>query len=252
MQVHVPCAGPDARAALLPVAGSARTAPRRRLALHPAMFAQTSHLFSTWYLERRPMTLREKCRNDALFLLEEFSEKKATFYDEGESAVHTIDQGVIELATEFADYTSYFVSVQDGDLSVRKETIDPKAGGVGQALMDEDDYAEVEKLLDQLAGGVRSQITLKEVDIKAAARSLLDALFSHGDLGPKPARAPSLTKNSSEIGQAVNALLRRSRRQAGFEWKEWAEIGVRAVNKLPSLKALGITIAIRRMLKSAA
>ena len=185
------------------------------------------------------MNTEEKYVGDARYLLNEFGSRKITFYDD-DSLVHTIEDGVIEVSTMYSDYTTYHVGMQADALVVEKKYAE--RGQTVSGPMSDEDYQELATQLACFASSIRTEKALQGVDMKAMAHSVLDALFSDPALGARPARAPSLQKNSFQIAHAINGVLKKARRQAEFEWKDWADDGVRAVNRIGVLKDLGIKL----------
>ncbi len=186
------------------------------------------------------MNMQEKYVADALYLLNEFGSQKITFYDD-DSLVHTMEDGEIEVATMYSDYTTYHVRLQAHAPVVEKKYADRGQTVVGP--MSDEDYRELAAQLACFASSIRTEKALQGVDMKAMAHSVLDALFSDPPLGARPARAPSLQKNSFQIANAINGVLKKARRQAEFEWKEWADDGVRVVNRIGVLKDRSVQLA---------
>ncbi len=193
------------------------------------------------------MQLTESIKNDVLYLLGECPEK-GTYYDEREDLTHHIDHGIIEVSTHYSDYRTYFVSMPNGEVCVRKTELDNyklhERAKVIEGTMDDDDYELLASLVGSIASEMRSIAALVDLDMKEAARKLVDVLFANIALGPRPERTLVLKRNSSEIAKTVNAMLKKARRQAEFEWKEWPEIGVHLVNRLAPLKALDVTLTL--------
>lgn len=186
------------------------------------------------------MKTEEKYIDDALFLFKEFGNEDVTFYD-GDSLVHTMKNGVIDVSTMESDNTTYHVTLRDGLACVTKSYCEREREL--SSPMTEEDFVELANQLAYFSASIRSEKALQDVDMNAMGRRLLDVLFDDPALGARPNRAPTLKKNSFQIAQTIGGVLKKAKRQAQFEWKEWADDGLRAVNKMGALKGLGIVLA---------
>jgi len=111
---------------------------------------------------------------------------KATFYDEDDQAVHELDHGVLTIATDFVDYTTYTLTLAgagpEGTLDVQVSRFDNyrlghKAKMVACAV-DDDDEQDLAERLERLVGQLRiAQASRAATEDEAAslASMLVDA-----------------------------------------------------------------------------
>ena len=98
------------------------------------------------------MNSKEKYIEDALYLMSFATDdgKPTTFYDEEDNCVHTIEDGVLRISTDFADYTSYNISKEGDGLTVnvrrRENYKNPTAKIVVLDLDDDDKEDQIEQL----------------------------------------------------------------------------------------------------------
>jgi hypothetical protein len=100
---------------------------------------------------------------------------KATFYDEDDHTVHELDNGVLVIATDFADGTTYTLTLAESILHVQVKRF--KATMVDCAIDadDEQDLAErLERLVDQLRIAQASRAATQD-EAASLASILVDA-----------------------------------------------------------------------------
>lgn len=188
----------------------------------------------------------EKYIEDALYLMSNWAED-VSYFDETDGITHCyLSTGVLEINTNNADYTTYYLSKIDQHIAVEIKRLDNyKLHDRAQFIistMDSDDYSELKEILARLADETRSLEALSDVPLEIHWELLLDALFIKPCFGERPSRLPSLKPNAHLLAKSVESTLKKTKRLSQWEWKEWAESGVSELNKLAPLRELGFKI----------
>lgn len=169
--------------------------------------------------------------DDAVYLIEtarSSGKGSATWYDEIGSVVHTYQDGVLEIGTNYTDYRSYILSLDGDELSAVLRI--PGGERADEYPLDEDDEEDLTRRLAQVTRPMRLAERLEHIDIAALWAELLDALFRHD-----PAQEPAAFKDALDREDLVgsgHAVLAQSARLASWEWKTFGEEGAAAVNAL--------------------
>jgi F0F1-type ATP synthase epsilon subunit len=130
---------------------------------------------------------------------------KATFYDEDDHTVHELDNGVLVIATDFADGTTYTLTLAEGILHVQVKRIMATMVDCAIDADEEQDLAErLERLVDQLRSAQASRAATQD-----EAASLASMLVDAGE----------------------------------WEWKDWPENGTDFIQRALDEMETGIVLA---------
>ena len=152
-----------------------------------------------------------------------------------------------EIATALLDSTTFYLDLSSGALRVNVKRLDNyklhlKAKFI-ESTMDGQDWLDLRDTLARLVRDFRGLAALQTLDLEASWEALIDALFAPPELGTRPARRPALKRNAHQLALGLQETLERSGRSASFEWRAWSDYGLRALQDLPALQALGIVLA---------
>jgi len=167
--------------------------------------------------------------DDAVYLIEvarSSTKQPVTYYDEIDQVVHTFDDGVLEIGTDYTDYRSYFLA-RDGD-ALQVVLRIPNGERSDEYELDADDEADLAQRLAQVARPMRLAERLKQIDVAALWYETMAALFRHDP----DHRAPPQAFERDDLEGALHAVLEQSARLASWEWKTFGEEGVATVNAL--------------------
>jgi hypothetical protein len=192
--------------------------------------------------------LQEGCLEYAQYLMQIWPKKEddSSLFDETIDACHSHHlNGELEIATNFADYTSYHISIVDGSLQVIMRQLDNyklhDRAKIIEVKMDDGDWQDLHDTLSRLNHEYQSMAALENLDLKPIWNSLLDALFIAPHFGESPTRAPKLEPNPTSLAHALTTTLKKAKRLAEWEWKE-LEQGVMAVQQMAPVKTLKLTL----------
>ena len=134
---------------------------------------------------------------------------------------YEMDNGVLVVDLDDYHYPTYYLTSNDGELSVIYKQLDDyekheKAIHTEYA-MDDELWDELTESLDALVNEIKSYKKLKSTNLKPFVENLLNALYDDPRLGERPA---SDTLADYTAG-AIIGLLSNHNRVAGWEWREW-------------------------------
>jgi len=167
--------------------------------------------------------------DDAVYLIEaarSSAKQPVTYYDEIDQVVHTFEDGVLEIGTDYTDYRSYHLALDGGELSVVLRV--PNGEGADEYALDQDDEEDLAQRLAQVARPMRLAERLAHIDVAALWDQTMAALFRHDPTHG----APQDAFERGNLEGAIHAVLEQSARLAGWEWKAFGEEGGATVNAL--------------------
>lgn len=172
---------------------------------------------------------------------------KQPYYDEhiGECHNHPTEN-TFELSTNLVDSTTYYLVVESNQFLVNvKRLKNYKAHNSPflDATMDKQDWQDLHATLLRLVHACKSFEALEALDLNAAWKVLQGALFSNASLGLAPQRVPTITRDSYQLANALKTTLKKAKRLANFEWRDWHCDGLEQIQKMAPLKGLGIKLA---------
>jgi len=192
------------------------------------------------------MTDLQKIKDRFLHIVQAIDGKETIFYDEDDDTTNTYNDGNLEIGTDFLDYTTYELRLDDNVLIIKKTRLDnyknhDKAKVIEEA-MDEDACADLLERIQKLAVQLKGQDDLKDIDLKPVWENIMSAIFADPRLGKKPTRTPVLQKKSDALATTLQATLKNAKIMCEWEWKEWSQIGVDTIRNLVPLQSLGLQI----------
>ena len=167
--------------------------------------------------------------DDAVYLIEaarSSARQPVTFFDEIDQVVHTFEDGVLEIGTDYTDYRSYYLALDGGELSVVLRI--PNGEQSDEYPLDQDDEEDLAQRLAQLARPMRMAERLAHIDVAALWNETMAALFRHDPTH----EAPQDAFERENLEGAIHDVLEQSARLTGWEWKTFGEEGVERVNAL--------------------
>jgi len=192
------------------------------------------------------MTDLQKIKDQFLHIVQAIDGKETTFYDEDDDTTNTYNDGILEIGTDFLDYTTYELRLNGDELTIKKTRLDNyknhDKAKVIEEPMDEDATADLLERIQKMAGQLKGQDGLKNIDLKSAWGNLMSAIFANPHLGKKPARTPVLQKDSYALATSLQATLKNAKIMCEWEWKEWSQIGVDTIRNLNSIQSLKLQI----------
>lgn len=175
--------------------------------------------------------VRYSFHDDAVYLIEAArSEAKqpVSFYDEIDQIVHTYEDDVLEIETNYTDYRSYLLALEGNALSVM--LCIPDGERIAEYALDADDEEDLAQRLAQLARPMRLAERLASVDVAALWQETMAALFRHDPANQ--ALASNETLDRDDLVGSIHTVLAQSARLGRWEWKEFGEGGVAQLNTL--------------------
>lgn len=169
--------------------------------------------------------------DDAVYLIEtarSVAKEPVTYYDEIDQVVHTWENGVLEIQTDYTDYRSYALVLEGGQLVATLRIPDKRR--IDEYALDEDDERDLAQRLAQIARPMRLAERLASIDVAALWQDTMTALFQHDPAYGAPPSPDALDRD--DLIGSVHAVLEQSARLAGWEWKAFGDEGVAEVNAL--------------------
>jgi len=169
--------------------------------------------------------------DDAVYLIEAARSsvrQPVTYFDEIDQVVHTFEDGVLEIGTDYTDYRSYYLALDGGELSAVLRI--PNGEGADEYALDQDDEEDLAQRLAQLARPMRLAERLAQVDVAALWDETMAALFRHDPA--HDGRSFDDTLDREDLVGSIHAVLTESGRLASWEWKSFGEEGVAEINAL--------------------
>jgi hypothetical protein len=172
---------------------------------------------------------------------------KQPYYDEhiGECHNHPTEN-TFELSTNLVDSTTYYLVLESYQFLVNvKRLKNYKAHNSPflDATMDKQDWQDMHAILLRLVHMLKSFEVLKTLDLNAAWKVLQEALFSNSTLGLAPEKMPTIARNPDQLANTLKTTLKKTKRFADFEWRDWHYDGVEQIQKMAPLKGLSIKFA---------
>jgi hypothetical protein len=185
---------------------------------------------------------------DALSLFQKWTETSSVYYDDELGVTHERTDDALFLSTDFADNTTYCVSMYEGVAEVTVKRTDNyklphEHQKYGDGEMEDQDWSYLQTLLARLLTEFTGLEALQDTDVKPLWAELQASLHACPFPAASNQRLPSLRKNPSHLAHLLCGNLKKSKRLAEWEWKEWADSGVSAINKLGASKILGIKLS---------
>ncbi|MCD2518426.1 hypothetical protein LQ564_19170 [Massilia sp. G4R7] len=172
---------------------------------------------------------RHPFHDDAVYLIDtarSSAQQPVTCYDEIDRVVHTFEDGVLEIGTDYTDYRSYHLALAGDALRVVLRIPDGERSD--EYALDEDDEEDLSQRLARVARPMRLAERLERIDVAALWDETMAALFRHDPVDAAPQDAFA----REDLAGAIHAVLAQSSRLAGWEWKTFGEEGVAEVNAL--------------------
>jgi hypothetical protein len=194
------------------------------------------------------MKLQKACEELVLQLMPLWpAHPEQSYYDEwlGMCHEHPTDNW-FEIATNSLNHTTYYLHVKSALLRVHVKRLDNyklhmRAKHV-DATMDEQDWQQLHAILQRLVHLFNAYHALKTMPLKEAWLSLQTVLFSEPYLGVPPQKVPTLVRNPYRLSKTLQTTLKKAKRFAEFEWRDWDDAGVKQIQKMAPLKVLSIKL----------
>jgi hypothetical protein len=165
--------------------------------------------------------------DDALYLIGAATSSgkgRADFYDEDDDTVHSFEDGVLTIDTDYADYRSYKLSL-DGPVLTACLHLPGEGEGTRLAL-DDDDVEDLTDRLARMAGSMRAVAARDVAPVAQPWTALMTAMLGQ-DAATAATCAPG---KGDDLATALQDVLARAGRSGEWEWKEFGETGVATLN----------------------
>lgn len=164
--------------------------------------------------------------DDAVYLIHAAASSgntRADFYDDHDDTVHSFEDGILTVDTDYADYRNYKLRLDGPVLTAYLHL--PGEGEGAHLELDDDDIADLSERLSRMVNGMRTTAALDTADVDHPWKALMTAM-----LGQDPASAVA-TPGKRDLTISLQEVLARTGRSGEWEWKEFGEIGVGILNR---------------------